>query len=114
MDASPLVNQLLTHPLSVLFLVIALGAGLGNLRIANISLGTSGVLFVGLLFGHYGLVIPRVIQDLGIIFFVYAIGLQAGPRFFNQFRQRGVLFAKIGITVICVGAGLQTVSVLSL
>lgn len=104
MDASPLINELVTHPISALFLVIALGTGLGNLRLANLSLGTSGVLFVGLLFGHFGLVIPKVIEDLGIILFVYAIGLQAGPRFFNQFRQRGVLFAKIGITVICVGA----------
>ena len=94
----------IVHPVAVLFLIVALGSALGNLRVARVSLGTSGVLFVGLLFGHLGMEVPADIQQLGIILFVYAVGLQAGPRFFNQFRHRGIVFAKIGIIVVLAGA----------
>jgi putative transport protein len=99
-----MLDALIGHPVAVLFAIVALGSALGNVRVARISLGSSGVLFVGLLFGHLGMAVPADIQELGIILFVYAIGLQAGPRFFNQFRQRGILFAKIGIIVVLAGA----------
>lgn len=92
------------HPVGTFFLIVALGCGIGKIRLANVSLGTSGVLFVGLLFGHFGYHLPSVLQSLGIILFVYAIGLQAGPRFFNQFRSSGLTFAKIGIMVVLSGA----------
>ncbi|MBN2320384.1 MAG: hypothetical protein JXR49_14985 [Acidobacteria bacterium] len=68
------------------------------------SPGASGVLFVGLLFGHFGINLPKEVQQLGIALFVYAIGIQGGSRFFNQFKKRGILFAKIGIAVIATGA----------
>jgi len=98
--------QQLFQPLAALFLIIALGSALGNIRLANITLGSSGVLFVALLFGHFGVKLPREVQDLGIILFVYAVGLQAGPRFFNQFKRRGVVFAKIGAAVVVAGAAI--------
>jgi len=99
-----MIDQFISHPVALLFVIIALGSALGNLRVARISLGSSGVLFVGLLFGHLGVTLPSTLQELGIILFVYAIGLQAGPRFFNQFRQRGIIFAKIGVIVVGGGA----------
>ena len=101
-----MLQQLITHPVAVLFLIVALGSALGSLRIASISLGASGVLFVALLFGHLGFQLPKDVQELGIILFVYAVGLQAGPRFFNQFKARGIIFAKIGITVVAAGAAI--------
>lgn len=100
------LDEVFGHPVAVLFAIVALGSALGNLKVARMSLGSSGVLFVALLFGHFGFEIPIAVQELGIILFVYAIGLQAGPRFFNQFRQRGITFAKIGIIVVVTGAGL--------
>ncbi len=99
-----MLQQLIQHPVAMLFAIVAVGSGLGRLRLLRMSLGSSGVLFAGLLFGHFGVRLPIDIQELGIILFVYAIGLQAGPRFFNQFRQRGILFAKIGIIVVVGGA----------
>lgn len=99
-------EQVLQHPVGIFFLIVAIGSGLGRLRIANISLGTSGVLFVGLLFGHFGYELPDALQSLGIILFVYAVGLQAGPRFFNQFRHTGLTFARIGIIVVVSGAAM--------
>jgi len=99
-----MVEQVLHHPVGIFFLIVAIGSGLGKIRFANISLGASGVLFVGLLFGHYGYELPVSFQNLGIILFVYSVGLQAGPRFFNQFRSAGLTFAKIGIVVVFSGA----------
>ena len=101
-----MLQQFLSHPIAALFLIIALGSALGNLRVAKITLGASGVLFVALLFGHLGVRLPGAVQELGIILFVYAVGLQAGPRFFNQFKSRGILFAKLGIAVVAAGAAL--------
>ncbi len=94
------------QPLAALFLIIALGSALGELRVSNVTLGSSGVLFVALLFGHFGVKLPREVQDLGIILFVYAVGLQAGPRFFNQFKRRGVVFAGTGALVVLAGAAI--------
>ncbi len=99
-----MLQQFLSHPVSTMFLIIALGSALGNIKIANISLGASGVLFVALLFGHLGLTVPASLQELGIILFVYAVGLQAGSRFFRQFKARGLYFAWIGISVVVLGA----------
>jgi putative transport protein len=101
-----MLQQFLSHPVAVLFLIVAIGSALGSIKVANISLGASGVLFVALLFGHLGLEVPGSLQELGIILFVYAVGLQAGPRFFRQFKARGVLFAWIGVSVVLFGAGL--------
>ena len=101
-----MVEQVLQHPVGIFFLIVAIGSGLGKIRLANISLGASGVLFVGMLFGHFGYELPVALQDLGIILFVYSVGLQAGPRFFNQFRSAGFTFAKIGIVVVFSGVAI--------
>jgi putative transport protein len=103
------VREFVSQPVTAFFLIVALGAGLGSIRIAGITLGASGVLFTALLFGHFDVQLPPSFQDLGTILFVYAIGLQAGPRFFNQFRHRGFVFAKVGILVIITGAAMTWV-----
>jgi len=87
-----------------LFTILALGALLGRLSWRGISLGTAGVLFVALIFGHYGISVPKVVMDLGLLLFVYAVGLQAGPRFFRMFRKQGLRFVAIGVAVALTGA----------
>lgn len=47
---------------------------------------------------------PKAVQDLGLILFVYAVGLQAGPRFFRTFRRMGLRFVAIGLSVALTGA----------
>lgn len=80
---------------SLLVVIIAIGLGvfLGNLKFKNTSLGVSAVMFAGLFLGHYGYridaTIADFIRDLGLIFFVYAIGLQLGPSFFSAFKAEG-------------------------
>jgi putative transport protein len=99
-----MLNTLLTEQMLALFIILAAGALLGSLSWRGVSLGTAGVLFVALIFGHFGLSVPRAVQDLGLLLFVYAVGLQAGPRFFRTFRRRGMRFAAIGAVVALTGA----------
>ena len=78
----------------ILAIVIASGLYLGKFRVKGISLGTTWILFMGILLGHFGLRINPVmlsfIKDFGLILFVFAIGLQVGPGFFHSFRKDGL------------------------
>ena len=78
----------------ILALVIASGLWLSKFKLRGISLGTTWVLFMGILLGHLGLEIHPVmlsfIRDFGLILFVFAIGLQVGPGFFHSFRKAGL------------------------
>lgn len=75
-------------------LVIAVGVLLGKVKFWGISLGVTFVLFAGIVAGHIGLTAPTniltFIQDFGLILFVFMIGLQVGPGFFESFRKGGV------------------------
>ena len=75
-------------------IVIAIGVYLGKIKVAGISLGVTFVLFVGILAGHIGFTAPTniltFIQDFGLILFVFMIGMQVGPGFFESFKKGGV------------------------
>lgn len=75
---------------------------LGGIAIRGISLGPAGVLFAAMIAGHWGLTLPRDLTELGLVLFVYAVGLQAGPRFVGMFRLRGaaLLAAAGGATLV--------------
>lgn len=92
-----------TESMFVLFAILTLGAWIGQWSWRGISLGTAGVLFVALAFGHFGLSIPKEVMDFGLILFVYAVGLTAGPSFFRSFRRGGTRF--IILTLVIVGSG---------
>lgn len=74
--------------------VIAIGILLGKIKIGGISLGVTFVLFAGIVAGHVGFTAPvnilSFIQDFGLILFVFCIGLQVGPGFFESFKKGGV------------------------
>ena len=78
----------------ILALVIASGLCLGKIKVKGVSLGTTWILFMGILLGHLGLRINPLmlsfIKDFGLILFVFAIGLQVGPGFFHSFRKDGL------------------------
>ena len=75
-------------------IVIAVGVYLGKIKIASISLGVTFVLFAGIVAGHFGFTAPTpiltFIQDFGLILFVFMIGLQVGPGFFESFGTAGI------------------------
>jgi len=98
------VTTFLSDQILVLFIILAAGALLGSLSWRGISLGTAGVFFVALVFGHFGFSVPKAVMDLGLLLFVYAVGLQAGPRFFRMFRKQGLRYVTIGVAVALTGA----------
>ena len=75
-------------------IVIAIGVYLGKIKIFGISLGVTFVLFAGIVAGHIGFTAPTdiltFIQDFGLILFVFMIGLQVGPGFFESFGTQGI------------------------
>lgn len=101
------MQTLLAEQMLVLFAILALGSWLGHLSFRGVALGGAAVFFVGLAFGHFGLTIPKPVMDLGLLLFVYAVGLQAGPRFFRTFRKQGRAFVIVATAGILV-AGLAT------
>ena len=87
-----MIQILETNPLLLLFLVAALGYWLGQFRFRGSSLGVAAVLFVGLFFGALDpdLTIPGSYLNLGLVLFVYTIGLSNGPGFFAKFHREGM------------------------
>ncbi len=94
-------NQLL-----LLFTVIGLGYLLGSVRLFGFGLGVSAVLFVGIALGAIDprLALPDTIYVIGLVLFVYAIGLHAGPGFFASFHKRGLGTGVAAVLVLAGGA----------
>lgn len=97
------MSALLESPMLILFAILAIGSGIGRITIKGVSLGSAGVLFTAMVFGHFGLTVPEAVMELGLLLFVYAVGLQAGPRFFQTFRARGIQYVLIALAVAVAG-----------
>lgn len=86
-------------------LVIAVGVYLGKIKFGGVALGVTFVLFAGIVAGHFGFTGPipvlNFIQDFGLILFVFCIGLQVGPGFFESFRKGGVTMNMLAAGMIC-------------
>ena len=92
------------HIVLLYAVVISIGVLLGKIKIGGVSLGVTFVLFAGILAGHIGFTAPTSIltfvQDFGLILFVFCIGLQVGPGFFESFRKGGVTLNLLATTAI--------------
>ena len=106
-------NFLTENPLLIVFAIAVLGYALGSISIKGLSLGTSGILLIALVFGHFDLQVPGVLKNIGLICFVTAVGFIAGPGFFRNFKKNAVSFIILGIAIILVG-GLTCVAVIKL
>jgi putative transport protein len=82
--------DLLNNSVFLLFLIIILGEMIGQLEFKSFSFGSSAIIFVAILMGHFGYVLPKVYQTLGLVLFIYSIGLQAGPGFISSFKGDGL------------------------
>jgi putative transport protein len=87
-----------------IFLIAALGYLLGSITVKGMSLGTSGVLLVALVFGHFGVEIPGVVRNYGLVLFVGSVGLIAGPVFFRNFKQKVYVYLILGVFTVFIGA----------
>lgn len=91
--------------------IIAAGVYLGKIKIGGISLGVTFVLFVGIAAGHIGFTAPKeilsFIQDFGLILFVFMIGLQVGPGFFESFRKGGITLNALSVGLVLLNIGVM-------
>ncbi len=92
------------HIVLLYAIVIAIGVYLGKIKVFGISLGVTFVLFAGIVAGHIHFTAPTTIlnfcQDFGLILFVFMIGLQVGPGFFESFKKDGITLNGLAIAVI--------------
>ena len=86
-----LVNTMVATPILTLFVVIGLGYVLGQINLFGFRLGVAGVLFIGIAVGALdkAIALPEMVPSLGLIIFVYTIGIQSGPAFFASFKKQG-------------------------
>lgn len=99
------------HIVLLYAVVIAVGVYLGKIKIGGVSLGVTFVLFAGIAAGHIGFTAPANIlsflQEFGLILFVFMIGLQVGPGFFESFRRGGITLNLLSITMILLNIGVM-------
>src|SRR6185436_3725645 len=88
--------------------VCVLGMALGSLKFRGIGLGTAGVLFAGIIIGHFGNPVENrtldFVKEFGLILFVFTMGLQLGPGFFAALREQGVKLNFLAAAVVLLGA----------
>ena len=102
------LNDSVAHAILVYSVVIATGVALGKIKIFNISLGITFVLFAGIAAGHFGFSanheIIDFIRDFGLILFVFSIGIQVGPAFFSSLRKSGLKMNMLATVIVITGA----------
>lgn len=98
------LQNLLDNTFITMFLICLLGYLLGSIKFKNISLGSSGILLIALVFGHFGYSIPDVVRNLGLIMFVTSIGYLAGPEFVRLFKSKALSFIFLGSIIVTIGA----------
>ena len=99
-----LLSLLNHHYELVFFLVLGLGYIIGNIRIGSFSLGAvAGVLFVGLIFGHFGFRMSSSNQMVGFALFIFSVGYQAGPGFVAVLKQDGLKYFTLAMVVAITG-----------
>ena len=96
-----------TQAVLVMSLICGVGLALGKIRIFGVSLGATFVFFAGILAGHLGLVVNpdmlTVLQNFGLIIFIYALGVQVGPGFFSSFKKGGFKLNMLATLLMLVG-----------
>lgn len=103
-----LFKDSVAHAALIYSLTIAVGVLLGRMKIFGISLGVTWVLFAGIFFSHFGLIINKEVEhfvkEFGLILFVYTVGLQVGPGFFSSLKKQGLTFNLLAASIVGLGA----------
>lgn len=108
-----LLHYFAERPLILIFLIVGIGFLLSHIKVKGVGFGVAFVLFTGIAFGAWGKDLfdaPEMVErmemiaQIGLMLFVYTIGLQAGPAFFNIMKRKGVYIALLGIVVIGLAA----------
>ena len=104
----------IAHSILLFAIVIASGLWLGKKKVKGISIGSTWILFLGILLSHFGLradpAALAFMKEFGLILFVFSIGMQVGPGFFQSFRKGGVGLNLLAAGMILLGV-LVTLSI---
>ncbi len=103
-----MTNLVSLEGLFALFLVITVGLIIGRIKIRGFSLDMSAVIFIALFLGYMGVEVPSVFKTFGLLLFIFTVGMQSGPGFFNSFLSDGrksILFVTL-VVLSGVGAAL--------
>ncbi len=99
-----IIEELRTQPVITLFLILGVGYLIGNIRIGSFSLGpVAGVLFAGLFLGHFDFRMSAGVQSVGFALFIFSVGYQAGPRFFDVLKQDGLKYFLLAVVIAATG-----------
>ena len=103
------IGQGIAHSILLLALTIGVGIYLGRFKVKGVSLGSTWILFIGILLSHFGLradpEILHFVKEFGLILFVFSIGLQVGPGFFHSFKSGGVKMNLLAMMNILLAVG---------
>jgi putative transport protein len=107
-----MIDLLRENPLLLLFVVVAVGYPVGRLRIAGSPIGVAAVLFAGLAIGALDpdLKLPDIVYQLGLVLFVYTIGLSSGPSFVAALRREGPRYSLLVLGMLLFAGGLATLA----
>lgn len=107
-------------------LVIALGIWFGRIKIFGVALGITWVLFMGLIFSHFGILVNKetehFLKEFGLILFVYSIGLQVGPGFFASLKKNALnnnilatiaVLLSVIVTITCMYLSKNNISIMA-
>jgi putative transport protein len=101
------------HAIAALALVSLAGMALGSIKVRGVGLGTAGVLFAGIAAGHIGKPVDaetlEFVKEMGLILFVFTIGLQLGPGFFATLRRDGLRLNAVAAGVVVLGTAIAVI-----
>ena len=98
------------NSLLAIFLIAAIGYILGSITVKGVNLGSAVILIVALVFGHFGIVADPIVKNFGLVLFVGAVGLIAGPVFFENFKKGAFHYILLGIFIILFGSAATVIS----
>lgn len=106
-----LFQSSVAHSVLLIALVITVGLALSRIRFKSISFGVTWILFAGIVAGQLGLQLDaetsHFVKEFGLILFIYSIGIEVGPGFFQSFKKGGVLLNALAMALIFLGCAVM-------
>lgn len=97
------INSLFSNTIFMIFLALTLGYVFGRISFWGLKFGTSGVLIVALIFGHFGMTVPGIVGSAGLVLFLAAVGLSAGPSFISNLKANFWGFLGTSLAILIAG-----------
>ena len=108
------LQQPVAHAIFLLATVAVAGLALGSIKYHGVALGTAGVVFAGIVIGHFGQQVDHAtldfVKEFGLVLFVFTIGMQLGPGFVAALREQGLRLNLLAAAIVACGAAVAVSS----